>query len=72
LVVPPPRGQIMRTLIPPRRARKAKDWLDRAKLVVAAARKRAIEKTARQRPADKKSCGAAGACKNDKLTKIRN
>jgi hypothetical protein len=40
----------MRTLIPPRRARKAKDWLDRAKLVVAAARKRAIEKTARQRP----------------------
>jgi hypothetical protein len=39
----------MRTLIPPRRARKAKDWLDRAKLVVAAARKRAM-KTARQRP----------------------
>jgi hypothetical protein len=49
LVVPPPRGQIMGTLIPPRRARKTKDWLERAKLVVAAARDRAIEKTARQR-----------------------
>jgi hypothetical protein len=44
LVVPPPRGQIMVTLIPPRRARKTKDWLERAKLVVAAARDRAVEK----------------------------
>ena len=48
-------GQIMQTLTgaqvfaAPKRARRSKDWFERARLVVAAARDRAVE-TARQRP----------------------
>ena len=48
------RGQIMKMLTsadlfaPPKRQRKTKDWFERAKLVVAAARERAIE-TAQRR-----------------------
>ena len=50
------RGQIMKMLTSaelfasPTRTRKAKEWFERAKLVVAAARERAIE-TAQQRAA---------------------
>ena len=48
------RGQIMKTLTsaerfdPPKRVRNTKDWFERAKLVVVAARDRAVE-TAQQR-----------------------
>ena len=50
------RGQIMKTLTsaerfdPPKRVRNTKDWFERAKLVVVAARDRAVE-TAQQRAA---------------------
>jgi hypothetical protein len=50
------RGQIMKILTnvdvfaPPKRARNTKEWFERAKLVVAAARDRAVE-TAQQREA---------------------
>jgi hypothetical protein len=54
------RGQIMKMLTstdpfaPPKRERKTKDWLERAKLVVAAARDRAVE-GAQQRAAPSKT-----------------
>jgi hypothetical protein len=50
----PTRGQIMKTLrrvqpfAPAKRTRKTKDWFERAKLVIAEARDRAVE-TAQQR-----------------------
>ena len=53
-------GQIMKMLTstdpfaPPKRERKTKDWLERAKLVVAAARDRAVE-GAQQRVASSKT-----------------
>jgi hypothetical protein len=49
------RGQIMKMLTsaeridPPKRARKTKDWFERVKLVVAAARDRAVETTQQKR-----------------------
>ena len=36
------------SLASPKKARKAKDWLERAQLVVATARERAAERTAQQ------------------------
>ncbi len=48
MVVSPLGGQnIMK--IPPRRVRRAKDRVERAKLLIAAVRDRAVEKTAQQR-----------------------